>query len=110
MPPSSHSHGLGGIKKRHGLGGVETNRSRAVNLRMREDVRALIDHAAKIQGKTRSDFMIDAARHAAEEALLDQALVIVETKSYQHYLEILDQPPSGEGFTRLVNVSTPWQT
>ena len=40
----------------------------AVNLRVRHDIRDLIDRAAKIQGKTRSDFMIDAARRAAEES------------------------------------------
>jgi uncharacterized protein (DUF1778 family) len=34
---------------------------RPVNLKVREDVRVLIDRAAKAQGKTRSHFMIDAA-------------------------------------------------
>ena len=37
----------------------------AVNLRVRDDVRALIDRAAKTHGKSRSEFMIDAARRAA---------------------------------------------
>ncbi len=45
---------------------------RPVNLKVRDDVRVLIDRAAKAHGKTRSDFMIDAARRAAEDALLDQ--------------------------------------
>jgi uncharacterized protein (DUF1778 family) len=36
----------------------------AVNLRMREDLRGLIDRAAKAHGKSRSDFMIEAARRA----------------------------------------------
>ena len=40
--------------------------AKPVNLRIREDVRILIDRAAKIRGKTRSDFMIDAAYRAAE--------------------------------------------
>src|SRR4051794_26838572 len=67
--------------------------ARAVNLRIREDVRTLIDRAAKIRGKTRSDFMIDAAYRAAEDTLLDQTLVKVDAESYQHYLAILDRPP-----------------
>lgn len=46
--------------------------TRAVNLRVREDIRNLIDWAAQSQGKSRSEFMIDAARRAAEDALLDQ--------------------------------------
>jgi uncharacterized protein (DUF1778 family) len=81
----------------------------AVNLRVRNDIRSLIDRAARAQGKTRSDFMIDAARRAAEESLLDQTLVRVDQKTYVHFLEVLDQPPSGEGFERLMAAAKPWQ-
>ncbi|PPD43786.1 MAG: hypothetical protein CTY16_12670 [Methylobacter sp.] len=80
----------------------------AVNLRVRHDIRTLIDRAAKAQGKTRSDFMIDAARRAAEESLLDQALVRVDQATYDHFLEILDQPPNSEGFERLMAAPRPW--
>ena len=52
--------------------------TRAVNLRVREEIRDLIDQAAKIQGRSRSDFMIDAARRAAEETLLDQTLFPIQ--------------------------------
>ena len=84
--------------------------AKPVNLRIREDVRMVIDRAAKIRGKTRSDFMIDAAYRAAEDTLLDQTLVKVDADSYQHYLAILDQPPSGEGFERLMTAPRRWQT
>jgi uncharacterized protein (DUF1778 family) len=84
--------------------------AKPVNLRIREDVRVLIDRAAKIRGKTRSDFMVDAAYRAAEETLLDQTLVKVDAESYRHYLSILDQPPSGEGFVRLMNAPKPWRS
>lgn len=80
----------------------------AVNLRVRHDIRSLIDRAAKAQGKTRSDFMIDAARRAAEESLLDQALVRVDQETYDHFLEVLDQPPKGEGIERLMAAAKPW--
>lgn len=84
--------------------------AKPVNLRIREDVRRVIDRAASLRGKTRSDFMIDAAYRAAEETLLDQTLVRVDADSYQHYLDILDQPPSGEGFERLMSAPKPWQS
>ncbi len=80
----------------------------AVNLRVREDVRVLIDRAAKAQGKTRSDFMIDASRRAAEDVLLDQTLVQIDPDSFKQ-LSVRDQPPSGEGFERLMNAPKPWQ-
>ena len=85
------------------------NHAKPVNLRIREDMRILIDRAAKIRGKTRSDFMIDAAYRSAEETLLDQTLIKVDPESYRHYLNILDEPPSGEGFARLMDAPKPWQ-
>ncbi len=83
--------------------------TRAVNLRVREDIRDLIDRAAQSQGKSRSEFIIDAARCAAEEALLAQTLVRVDAETYAHFLNLLDQPPSGEGYERLMKAAKPWQ-
>jgi uncharacterized protein (DUF1778 family) len=80
----------------------------AVNLRVRGDTRSLIDRAAKAHGKSRSDFMIDAARRAAEDALLDQTLVRVDSEAYDYFLEVLDRPPGGEGFERLMHARRPW--
>lgn len=80
----------------------------AVNLRMRKEVRALIDCAAKARGKTRTEFMIDAALRSAEEALLDQTLVRVDAETYAQFVDALDRPPGGEGFERLMNVRKPW--
>lgn len=83
--------------------------TRAVNLRVRDDVRNLIDQAARINGKTRSDFMIDAARQAAENALLDQTFVRVDAETYAQFLNVLDRPPSGEGYERLMRAPKPWK-
>lgn len=80
----------------------------AVNLRVRIATRALIDRAAKARGKSRSEFMIDAARRAAEDALLDQTLVCVDQTTYDHFLKTLDLPPSGDGFDRLMKAPRPW--
>jgi uncharacterized protein (DUF1778 family) len=80
----------------------------AVNLRVRDDVRALIDRAARSHGKSRSDFMIDAARRAAEEALLDQCLVRVDAESFDCFVQMLDVPPSGHGFAHLMSQPELW--
>lgn len=84
------------------------HQAKAVNLRVRIDIRTLIDTAARIQGKTRSDFMIDAARRAAEEALLDQTLFRVDQPTYDQFIAMLDQPASGAGIERLMNAPKPW--
>jgi uncharacterized protein (DUF1778 family) len=83
--------------------------ARAVNLRIREDVRDLIDQAARAHGKTRSDFMIDASRRAAEDALLDQTLLRVDGDTFAWYLETLDKPAASEGYDRLMAAKAPWK-
>lgn len=83
--------------------------TRAVSLRVREDIRDLIDQAARSQGRSRSNCMIDAARRAAEEALLDQTLVRVDGQTYEHFLAVLDRPPEGDGFERLMRTPRPWK-
>lgn len=84
--------------------------TRATNLRAREDIRNLIDQAAKSQGRSRSDFMIEGARRAAEAALLDQTRVRVDQQTYEHFLAVLDQPPVGEGVERLMRSPGPWRS
>ncbi len=78
--------------------------AKSVNLRVRDDMRMLIDRAAKIRGMTRSAFMIDAAYRAAEDTLLDPTFIKVDAESYRHDLDILDGPPGGDGFARLMRV------
>ena len=47
-------------------------RDAAINLRAMPKQRDLIDHAAKLLGKNRSDFMLDAACERAQAVVLDQ--------------------------------------
>jgi uncharacterized protein (DUF1778 family) len=89
---------------------AQTTRTLAVNLRVREDIRSLIDRAAQAQGKSRSEFMIDAARRAAEDALLDQTLVRVDQETWDYFVNVLDNPPANEGFERLMQAPRPWES
>lgn len=83
-------------------------RTSNINIRVAPETLGLIDRAAQAAGKTRTGFMIDAARQAAEEALLDQAFVSVDQETYERFVAVLDRPPSGEGFERLMRVRKPW--
>lgn len=87
-----------------------TNHTRAINLRVREETRTLIDRAAKALGRSRSDFMIDAARRAAEEAILNQTVMMVDRASYELFLEILDRPPQTNTKLRhTLQTPAPWE-
>jgi uncharacterized protein (DUF1778 family) len=90
--------------------GIPDPITRAINPGVREDIRDLIDQAAQSQGRSRYDFMTDTARRAAEEALLDQTLARVYRRTYDHFLAVLDQQPSGgEGVARLMRAPRPWR-
>jgi uncharacterized protein (DUF1778 family) len=54
----------------------------SLNIRIKPEVQGLIDRAAELVGKNRTDFVLDAARHAAEDALLDCTVLAVSSKAY----------------------------
>ena len=82
-----------------------------LNLRIRTEDRALIDRAAKSRGKNRTDFVLAAARAAAEEALLDQATFHVDSKAYAAFLARLDQPPEPNDRLRItMQTPAPWDS
>jgi len=68
-------------------------RRETLNLRIKTAERELIDRAAKVSGKNRTDFLLDAARAAAEETLIEQRIIMVDPEAYQEFLTRLDQPP-----------------
>lgn len=65
----------------------------ALNLRIKPQLRQLIDRAAELAGKNRTDFVLDAARRAAEDTLLDRTLFTVSPAAYRQFLARLDAPP-----------------
>ena len=80
-----------------------------LNLRIKPGERSLIDQAARSVGKNRTDFVLDAARRAAEEALLDRTLVSVTPEAYAEFLVRLDAPPQpNERLRRAMQTPAPW--
>ena len=80
-----------------------------LNVRIRSGDRALIDHAAAMLHKSRTDFVIDAARRAAEEALLDRTLLSVSPEAYAAFVERLDAPPRpSAALIETMRTKAPW--
>lgn len=65
----------------------------SINLRIETRARQLIDHAASIVGKTRTEFMIESATRHAMDVLLDQRLFALDPKRHDTFLKALDNPP-----------------
>jgi uncharacterized protein (DUF1778 family) len=84
-------------------------RSGVINIRVRPDERTLINRAVAAQGKSRSDFMLEASRRAAEEALLDQTVLHVDSATYARFVAMLDAPPRpNAALRRLLQTKAPW--
>ena len=64
----------------------EESKRETLNIRIQPKIRGLIDRAAAMVGKNRTDFVLDAARQAAEDALLDRTVFGVGPKAYAEFL------------------------
>ncbi len=86
-------------------------RDAAINLRALPAQRDLIDHAANLLGKNRSDFMLEAACDKAQAVVLDQVFFSLDTDNFKQFTQMLDAPPSRNlGLERLMAVKAPWKT
>ena len=89
---------------------ARTAKRESLNLRIRPEDRGLIDRAAKTVGKNRTDFVLDAARSAAQDALLDQSKFTLSPKAYAEFLARLDAPPQpNERLRRALKTRAPWE-
>ena len=83
----------------------------SINLRIESHTRQLIDDAAAILGKTRTEFMIDSARSLAIDVLLDQRLFVLDSDRYDAFIHALDNPPApGPKLRALLRRVPAWET
>lgn len=81
-----------------------------LNIRIGAEERSLIDRAAKARGTNRTDFILEAARRAAEDTLLDRALISVSRKAYAEFLARLDAPARpNHRLRRTMRSPLPWK-
>jgi len=85
------------------------SRSGTLNLRIGATERQLIDRAAASSGKTRTSFILEAARRAAEETLLEQSFLSVSPKAFGQFKTLLDaKPRSNAALKRTLRAPGPW--
>lgn len=82
----------------------------SINIRAKTKQRDLIDQAADRLGRSRSDFMLEAACRAAEDVLLDQAFFTVDEGTFAKFQALLDHPlPPTDKLRRLLKTKAPWE-
>ena len=84
-------------------------RDAAINLRALPEQRNLIDQAANLLGKNRSDFMLEAACDKAQSVMLDQVFFRLDAYKFRQFKKMLDAPPApNPGLERLMAIKPPW--
>ena len=101
MPPT---------KSNQNSGNSGQTRDININIRAKRTQRDLIDQAAELLGKTRSDFMLETACREAEDVLLDQRLFILGAETFEKFQALLDAPPSeNPKLRKLMATKAPWE-
>lgn len=88
---------------------IQTTEPVSINIRAKQHQRDLIDQAADRLGRSRSEFMLDAACREAEDVLLNQAFFTVDAGIFEKLHALLDKPlPATDKLRRLLKTEAPW--
>jgi uncharacterized protein (DUF1778 family) len=82
-----------------------------ISIRAKTAQRDLIDQAAERLGRSRSDFMLEAACRQAEDVLLDQTYFALDAERFAAFQKMLDKPPAPtDRLRRTLNAPLPWKS
>jgi uncharacterized protein (DUF1778 family) len=97
------------VRKRHLM--AQAQEPVTISIRAKAGQRDLIDQAADRLGRSRSDFMLEAACRQAEDVLLDQTYFALDTSSFAAFQAMLDKPPAPtDRLRRTLKARAPWDT
>jgi uncharacterized protein (DUF1778 family) len=90
-------------------GSASQTRDVIINIRAKQNQRDLIDRAAQVYGKSRSEFMLDSAYQKATEVLLSQSFFGLDELKFKQFVQLLDAPPMpNEKLHALLTTKSPW--
>jgi uncharacterized protein (DUF1778 family) len=85
-------------------------RDETINLRVTHAQKDLIDRAAEVLGRSRSDFMLDIACREAEAVLLDSCYFALRADEFKRFQSTLDEPPrDNPRLRRLLGTKSSWE-
>lgn len=85
-------------------------RDEIINLRASKRQKRLIDQAAELLDRSRSEFMLEVACREAEALLLDQNHFSLSDEKFKRFMAVLDQSPSDNlKLKKLLESKVPWE-
>ena len=81
-----------------------------MKLRATPQQRDLIGKASSLMGKSRSDFILEAACERARAVVIDQLIFNLDADKFQQFTALLDSPAApSAGHQRLMALVAPWK-
>ena len=71
-----------------------SSRSARIEARIAPEVLAAVKRAAEIEGRSISDFVVDAARHAAERTIEETQIIRLSLADQERVAAVLSNPPA----------------
>lgn len=82
-----------------------------LSMRLPEADIAIIDRAAGLRGRSRTDFVREAAVRAAEDVLMEALLIRMSPEGFDAFLQVLAEPPKPvPEMVELARRPAPWET
>lgn len=84
--------------------------TKIINFRAPAAKQALIDHAAEVSGKNRTEFILEASCEKALEVLADRTHFAVSRETLRRFNRLIDAPLTNtEALKRLLGTPAPWE-
>lgn len=85
-------------------------REAAINIRATNEERNVIDRAATVLGRSRSEFMLDASYQKAVDVLLDQTFFSLDDTGFAEIVALIENPPEpNDALKSLMATRAPWE-
>lgn len=82
-----------------------------LSMRLPEADIAIIDRAAGLRGRSRTDFVREAAVRAAEDVLMETIPIRMSAEGFDAFLKVLARPPKPvPEMVELARRQAPWET
>jgi uncharacterized protein (DUF1778 family) len=72
----------------------EASRTARIEARIAPEALAVVKHAAELQGRSLSDFIVGAARDAAERTIAHTSLIRLAVEDQRGFVDLLLNPPA----------------
>jgi uncharacterized protein (DUF1778 family) len=92
------------------MGRSTLRKDHPLSMRLADADIAIIDRAANLRGRSRTEFMRDAAVRTAEEVIMENTVIRMSPEGFSAFIDLLDRPakPVPE-LVELLKRPAPWE-